>query len=967
MKRVLVLLVLVCLIVSCNVFGNTAFVANGSSEFKTLVVPKNGQTDLHSNEPLIQFQFQAVTDNITINDIGVSVNNSALISTASVSIKKQNNNDTLNFFLDSLSDNIIDNIMNKGASRTFTVASGDIVTVIINAKVSASAVPSNRLELKVHSIGSTFGSSSFNSYAVDKTATVNVSGFQGVTVNSVVSDSKILAGHANFPVLNVEVGPMVGEGLDLGLSVVVEKNSDDIINGVKLCFDVDQDKVIDGEANSVCGDPEEFSENRATPNLNKDNILIKPDDTTNVLVVYDLSTSTPNRSLSKYKAEVTTVLGTGGKSKQEISETISGSANPQGLDLVGVLVNKIADTPTGNVIPGRVTNDMLIIAVDSVGVTINVAKLKIGNGQGVEFGRNSNEVESIHIFDGTSLISADAFTSAVSEATVTLNKRILSGDDTNFTIQYVLPGIDEGKIVQAVVKDTSEFQVTVNGTAYIANNGSGTENFKVFNLPISSEERLVSDVDDKVVLRSVTPKTNDLVFVGQQSVPIFDLDILNHKQEPVVAELTVNANNSDGSSGFSVENQGIVGISVLNDSGKGGRFLSVSDSDSKQIIQFSVPKNSRETYTVGVNVGQDPDAVKNYTLRLDSIQSGIDVVKLEDIGKTTNFSAATYNIEVSFDSFIDNVATVTVTNNTGAPVTLNRVSLSAFEDGLGGNVVALRVTPSENVVILAGNKSTILLSVDAVLNAEPMDVVFLPIIEATVSGNAVLLSRYRAVGKFTSPFQTHTRGISQSFSANTAVDPSMVHIDRIEVKKDDNVIGEFLNGDAVTPNSEFIIHMRNPSLWKSVQLESVSAPHSGSDQDYDAEKGQLATRTFKGSGSFSLRVTPTDGSPFSIPIRFLMSRSLAVSDPLLYPNPYNTGGGSPLTMSINTTTPSDVEITVYDMRGRAVVAHNHSVPLGYTNVTIPGTGQLASGMYIAYVVIKSNGESVKKVVRLAVY
>ena len=175
MKRVLVLLVLVCLIVSCNVFGNTAFEANGSSVFKTLVVPKNGQTDLHSNEPLIQFQFQAVTDNITINDIGVSVNNSALISTASVSIKNQNNNDTLNVFLNSLSDNTIDDIMNKESSSTFTVASGDIVTVIINAKVSASAVPSNRLELKVHSIGSIFGSSSFDSYVVDKTATVNVS------------------------------------------------------------------------------------------------------------------------------------------------------------------------------------------------------------------------------------------------------------------------------------------------------------------------------------------------------------------------------------------------------------------------------------------------------------------------------------------------------------------------------------------------------------------------------------------------------------------------------------------------------------------------------------------------------------------------------------------------------------------------------------------------------------------------
>jgi hypothetical protein len=248
-----------------------------------------------------------------------------------------------------------------------------------------------------------------------------------------------------------------------------------------------------------------------------------------------------------------------------------------------------------------------------------------------------------------------------------------------------------------------------------------------------------------------------------------------------------------------------------------------------------------------------------------------------------------------------------------------------------------------------------------------MEVAFLPIIEATVSGNAVLLSRYRAEDEFTSPFQRNTRGIRQSFSANTAVDPSMVHIDRIQVKRDNSVVGEFLNGDAVTPNSQFLIHMRNPSLWKSVQLESVSAPHSDSDKDYVAETGQLETRTFKGSGSFSLRVTPTEGSPFSIPIRFLMSRSLAVSDPLLYPNPYNTGGGIPLTMSINTTTPSDVEITVYDMRGRAVVAHNHSVPLGYTNVTIPGTGQLASGMYIAYVVIKSDEKSVKKVVRLAVY
>lgn len=966
MKRVLVLLVLVCLIVSCNVFGNTAFVANGSSVFKTLVVPKNGQTDLHSNEPLIQFQFQAVTDNITIDDIGVSVNNSALISTASVSIKKQNNNETLNFFIGSFFNNAIDNIMRNGAFKTFTVASGDIVTVIINAKVSALAVPSNRLELKVHSIGSTFGSSSFNSYAVDKTATVTVSGFQAVTVNSVVSDSKILAGHENFPVLNVEVGPMVGEGLDSGLSVVVEKNSDDIINRVRLCEDIDKDKSIDNI--SDCGDYVSFSENRATPNLS--NILSSASNTTNVLVVYDLSTSTPNGSVN-YEAKVSTVLGTGAASNQAISETTFIGNPLLDLNLVGVIVNATADTPTGNVIPGNVTNDMLIIEVKPIGVTVNVAKLKIGNGEGVEFqdGQN-NKVKSIHIFDGTSLSSADSFTSAVSEATVTLNKRILSDANTNFTIQYVLPAFtDNAATVQAVVKNNSEFQVTVNGTAYIANSGSGTENFKVFNLPISSEERSVSDVDDKVVLRSVTPKTNNLVFVGQQSVPIFDLDISNDKNESVVAELTVEAIvNSNGSSGFNAENQRIVGISVLNDSGNSVGFLSVLDSNSKQTIQFSVPKNlDPETYTVGVNVGQDPGAVKNYTLRLDSIQSGIDVVKSEDIKKQTHFSVVTYNLEASFYSFIDNVATITVTNNTGAPVTLNRVSLSAFEDGLGGNVVALRVTPSENVVIPSVGNSTILLSVDAVLNAETMDIVFLPIIEATVSGNAVLLSRYRAENNFTSPFQRHTRGIRQSFSANTAVDPSMVHIDRIEVKKGDDVIGKFLNGDAVTPNSKFLIHMRNPSLWESVQLESVSAPHSDSDQDYKAEEGQLETRTFKGSGSFSLRVTPTDGSPFSIPIRFLMSRSLAVSDPLLYPNPYNTAGGSPLKLSINTTTPSDVDITLYDMRGRAVVAHNQSVPLGYTNVTIPGTGQLASGMYIAYVVIKSNGESVKKVVRLAVY
>ena len=72
-------------------------------------------------------------------------------------------------------------------------------------------------------------------------------------------------------------------------------------------------------------------------------------------------------------------------------------------------------------------------------------------------------------------------------------------------------------------------------------------------------------------------------------------------------------------------------------------------------------------------------------------------------------------------------------------------------------------------------------------------------------------------------------------------------------------------------------------------------------------------------------------------------------------------------MAINTTTPSDVVFTLYDMRGRVVVSHNQSVPLGYTNVAIPSSGQLASGMYIAYVVIQSNGESVKKVVRLAVY
>ncbi|MDA0945256.1 MAG: T9SS type A sorting domain-containing protein, partial [bacterium] len=402
-------------------------------------------------------------------------------------------------------------------------------------------------------------------------------------------------------------------------------------------------------------------------------------------------------------------------------------------------------------------------------------------------------------------------------------------------------------------------------------------------------------------------------------------------------------------------------------SGNSVKFLPVSDSGSEQTIQFSVPKNSRETYTLGVNVGQDPGAVENYTLSLDSIQSGIDVFKSEDIGKTTRFSVATYDLKASFDSFDGNVATVTVTNNTAATVTLNLVSLSAFEDSLGGTVVALRVPPSKDVGIVSGNTKTIRLSVEEVRNAETMDIVFLPDIEATVSGNAVRLSWYRAEDNVTSPFQTHTRGIRRSFSANTSVDPSMVYIDRIEVKKDNDVIGELLNGDAVTPNSEFVIHMLNPSMWEFVQLESVSAPHSGSDQDYDADTGQLATRTFKGSGSFSLRVTPTDGSPFSIPIRFLMSRSLAVSDPLLYPNPYNTAVGSPLTMSINTTTPSDVDITLYDMRGRAVVAHNQSVPLGYTNVTIPGTGQLASGMYIAYVVIKSGGDSVKKVVRLAVY
>lgn len=944
MKRVLFL---VCLWLCLGLSGH-ASLSEFDSSLNNSSIPKGGDTALLSNN-LINITVKASEQNELVSSVTVNIQNASIVASASVTVGDQT------FPVTNPSDATDFNIING----SFTIVSGNTTALVFNLKLKETASVGEVITLNVVSIGSLTG--------LNKTATVNVSGFQGVTVNSVVSDSKILAGHANFPVLNVEVGPMVGEGLsNSGLSVVVNKLNDATINGVKLCFDLDKNNSIDS-LNS-CGTTVQFSGNRATPNLSS--ILNSASNTTNVLVVYDLSTSTPNRSLNSYKADVSTVLGTGAASNQAISEiTFSGNDNGQDLNLVGVIVNATADTPTGNVIPGRVTNDMLIIAVDSLGVTINVAKLKIGNGEGVKFGYDSNEVESIHIFDGTSLTSADSFTSSVQEATVTLNKHIKPNNNTEFTIQYVLPAFtNNAATVQAVVEDTSEFQVTVNGTVYIANRESGTENFKVFNLPISSEERSVSDVDDKVVLRSVTPKTNDLVFVGQQNVPVFELEILNNKQASGVAELTVKATNENSSSRFSSDNQGIVGISVLNDSGNSVGFLSVPDSSSSQTIQFIVPKSSSaERYTIGVNVGQDPDAVTEYTLRLDSILSGIDVFKSEDIGKQTGFSVATYNLEASFDSFIDNVATITFTNNTGATVTLNRVSLSAFEDGLGGTVVALRVTPSENVVIGKGNTETISLSVDAVLNAEAMEVVFLPIIEATVSGNAVLLSRYRAEDEFTSPFQRNTRGIRQSFSANTAVDPSMVHIDRIQVKRDNSVVGEFLNGDAVTPNSQFLIHMRNPSLWKSVQLESVSAPHSDSDKDYVAETGQLETRTFKGSGSFSLRVTPTEGSPFSIPIRFLMSRSLAVSDPLLYPNPYNTGGGIPLTMSINTTTPSDVEITVYDMRGRAVVAHNHSVPLGYTNVTIPGTGQLASGMYIAYVVIKSDEKSVKKVVRLAVY
>lgn len=946
MKRILFL---VCLWLCLGLSGHAGLSEFGSS-LNNSSIPKGGDTALLNND-LINITVKATGQDELVSSVTVNIQNASSVASASVTVGGQ----TFQFTNPSEATDF--NIING----TFTIVSGNTETFVFNLKLKETASVGEVITLNVVSIGSLTG--------LDKTAAVTVSGFQGVTVNSVVSDSKILAGHANFPVVNVEVGPMVGEGLGSGLSVGVEKNSADSINGVRLCFDVDQDSVIDGEANSVCGDQVEFSENRATPNLNKDNILSSAGNTTNVLVVYDLSTSTPNTGIDSYKAQVTTVLGTGNRSNQAISEiTFSGNGNGQDLDLVGVLVSQTAETPTGDVIPGNVTNDMLIIEVNPIAVSVNVKTLKIGNGDGVEFqGGQNNKVKSIHIFDGTSLTSADSFNSLVSEATVTLNKQILSGDATNFTIQYVLPEIDEGKIVQAVVEDTSEFQVTVNGTIYIANGESGTENFKVFNLTISSGERLVSDTNEKVVLRSLTPNTNDSVFVGQQNVPVFELEILNNKQASGVAELSVKATNENSSSGFSSDNQGVVGISVLNDSGNSVGFLSVPDSSSDQTIQFSVSKRSSvERYTIGVNVGQDPEAAKDYTLRLDSILSGIDVFKSEDINKTTSFSVATYNLEASFDSFIDNVARITVTNNTGATVTLNRVSLSAFQDSLGGNDVALSVTQSENIVIQTGTTKTIQLTVAGVLNAETMDVVFLPIIQATVSGNAVLLSRYRTPDAFTSPFKINAQGISQSFSANTDVDPSMVHIE-INVKSKGGSTSEFFNGDAVTPNSQFVIQMRNPGLWESVQLESVSAPHTNSDSSYNAEKGQLETRVFTGSGSFSLRVTPTNGSPFSIPIQFLMSRSLAVSDPLFYPNPYNTAGRSPLQMAMNTTTPSDVEVTLYDMRGRAVVSHNQSVPLGYTNVVIPSSGQLASGLYIAHVVIQSNGDSVKKVIRLAVY
>ena len=952
MKR---LLLLVCLWLCLGLSGHAAL-KSGTINDNSGPIPKNGDTALRGN--LISIEIEATDIQESVDGVTVNIQNAGNVASASVTIGS-NSFDTTSF-----SDGVDFDII--GGSSSVVIPSGNTLSFVFNLTLKETAVIGEVVTLNVVSIGTESGS---NLPLANKKATVTVSGFQGVTVNSVVSESKILAGHANFPVLNVEVGPMVGEGLNSGLSVGVKKNPADNINGVRLCLDVDKNKSIDNL--SSCGTTVQFSGNQATPNLNN-SILDNAGSTTNVLVVYDLSTSTPNSSLNPYKAEVSTVSGTGNSSNQEISETetaFSGSGhNLTNLDLVGVVVNA-TDTPTGDVIPGNVTNDMLIIEVTPVGVSVNVANLNIGSGEGVEFQNDqNNKVKSIHIFDGTSLSSAYAFTSS-GEATVTLNKQILSGDDTNFTIQYVLPVFtNNAATVQAVVKETSEFQVTVNGTAYIANSESGTENFKVFNLPIASDERSVSDVDDKVVLRSVTPKTNDSVFVGQQNVPVFELEILNNKEASVMAELTVNATDEISASGFNVGNQGIVGISVLNDSGNSVGFLSVPDSSSDQTIQFLVSQSANaERYTIGVNVGQNPDAVKAYTLRLDSIPSGIDVVKDEDINKQTNFSVATYNLDASFDSFVSNVATITVTNNTGATVTLNSVSLSTFQDSLGGNVVALSVTPSENVVILSGQNKTIVLSVDEVFNAEAMDVVFLPIIQATVSGNAVLLSRYRTNDTFTSPFQTNTRGIRRSFSANTSVEPSLVHIDRIEVKKDDDVIGEFLNGDAVTPNSRFFIHMRNPSLWNSVQVVDVSAPHSGSDKDYDAETGQLEPRKFLGSGSFSLRVTPTDGSPFSIPIRFLMSRSLAASDPLLYPNPYNTAGGDSLQVAINTTAPSDVDITVYDMRGRPVISHNQSVPLGYSNVTIPSTRQLASGMYLAYVVIKSNGESVKKVVRLAVY